>query len=82
MGKARCGVGAPQRALATFESTGRSEDVCVIGKRAFHELTDADKRERNYLVRDGSGFFLALNEYKTSAKFGPKQIKMDTYQKQ
>ena len=35
MGKARCGVGAPQRTLATFKSTGRSEEVRVIEKRVY-----------------------------------------------
>jgi hypothetical protein len=35
LGKARCGVGAPQRALATFKSTGRSEEVRVTKKRVY-----------------------------------------------
>jgi len=35
LGKARCGVGAPQRTLATFKSTGRSEEVRVIEKRVY-----------------------------------------------
>eukprot|EP01043_Picozoa_sp_COSAG02_P025817 COSAG02_NODE_1464_length_12487_cov_122.573297_6_plen_307_part_00 len=49
----------------------------VVSKREFNKLTVADKRERNYLVRDGNGFFLALNEYKTSAKYGEKLITME-----
>ena len=35
MGKARCVEGAPQRTLATFKSTGRSEEVRVIEKRVY-----------------------------------------------
>jgi integrase len=54
-------------------------DVKVVGKRAYRQLSDENKSETNYLVKhDTNKYFLVLNEYKTSKKYGEKQIELDT----
>lgn len=51
----------------------------VIGKRQYNKLTDADTKERNYLVRE-PGNVAVINEYKTSQKYGRKVIAIDNNQ--
>ena len=49
----------------------------LIGKREYNRLTDDDTRETNYVATNGSSFTLVINEYKTSQKYGRKEIPMD-----
>ena len=50
----------------------------VISKTSYNNLTDADKSGGNYLVRHSTNkYFLCLNEYKTSKKYGEKKIEID-----
>jgi len=46
----------------------------LIGKTQYNKLSDKQKEDTNYLVREKSKMFLVLNEYKTSAKYGEKKI--------
>lgn len=46
----------------------------LIGKTQYNRLSDKQKKDTNYLVREKSKMFLVLNEYKTSAKYGEKKI--------
>ena len=46
----------------------------LIGKTAYNKLSDKQKEDTNYLVREKSKMFLVLNEYKTSKKYGEKKI--------
>jgi hypothetical protein len=52
--------------------------VNVITKGVFGGLTLAEKKKHNYLVKHKTNkYFLVLNEYKTSAKYGEKRIELD-----
>lgn len=46
----------------------------LIGKTAYNNLSDKQKEDTNYLVKEKSKMFLVLNEYKTSKKYGEKKI--------
>jgi hypothetical protein len=46
----------------------------LIGKTQYNKLSDKDKEDTNYLVREKSKMFLVLNEYKTKSKYGQKNI--------
>ena len=52
-------------------------DMQVISLRELKKLSEADKRSQNFLVKDKNGFYLLLNEYKTSRKYGEKKIPID-----
>ena len=50
----------------------------IITKKQYNNLTDAEKSQSNYLVKHTSNkYFLVLNEYKTSKKYGEKKIEID-----
>jgi hypothetical protein len=46
----------------------------LIGKTAYNNLSDKEKEDTNFLVKEKSKMFLVLNEYKTSKKYGEKKI--------
>lgn len=46
----------------------------------YNKLTDSDTKSTNYLVRDSKGFTLAINEYKTSQRYGRKEIGIEDAQ--
>lgn len=46
----------------------------LIGKTSYNNLSDKQKEDTNYLVKEKSKMFLVLNEYKTSKKYGEKKI--------
>jgi len=46
----------------------------LIGKTAYNNLSDKQKEDTNYLVKEKSKMFLVLNEYKTKSKYGEKKI--------
>ena len=46
----------------------------LIGKTQYNKLSDKEKEDTNYLVREKSKMFLVLNEYKTKSKYGEKKI--------
>lgn len=46
----------------------------IISKTEYNKLSDKDKENNNYLVREKNSMFLVLNEYKTSKKYGEKKI--------
>jgi hypothetical protein len=46
----------------------------LIGKTQYNKLSDKDKEDTNYLVREKSKMFVVLNEYKTKSKYGEKKI--------
>ena len=54
-------------------------DVLVVGKKAFNNTTQEQRKEQNYLVTEKNGLkmTLVLNEYKTSKKYGEKRIEMN-----
>jgi integrase len=53
-------------------------EVKVITKKTYNNLTKAEKEQRNYVVKHNSNkYFLVLNEYKTSKKYGEKKIEID-----
>ena len=46
----------------------------LITKTQYNKLSDDQKKNTNYLVKEKSSMFMVLNEYKTSAKYGEKKI--------
>jgi integrase len=52
-------------------------DMRVISLRELKKLSEAEKREQNFLVREKNGFYLLLNEYKTRRKYGEKRIPIE-----
>ena len=53
-------------------------DTAVIGKTAYNKLSLQQKQSANYLVKHNTNkYFLVLNEYKTSKKYGEKRIEID-----
>lgn len=46
----------------------------LIGKTAYNNLSDKQKEDTNYLVKEKNKMFLVLNQYKTSSKYGEKKI--------
>ena len=52
-------------------------DMKVISVREHKKLTETEKRTQNFLVKDRNGFYLLLNEYKTSRKYGEKRIPIE-----
>ncbi len=46
----------------------------IISKTEYNNLTDKQKENENYLVKEKSKMFLVLNEYKTNKKYGEKKI--------
>ena len=49
----------------------------IITKTQYNRLKPEDKEEHNYLVRHKTNkYFLVLNEYKTSKKYGAKKIEI------
>lgn len=46
----------------------------LINKSSYNKLTEDDKKERNYLVKNKNSMFGVYNEYKTSKKYGEKKI--------
>lgn len=46
----------------------------LIGKTAYNNLSDKEKEDKNYLVKEKNKMFLVLNQYKTSSKYGEKKI--------
>ena len=51
--------------------------MVMITPKRYTKLTDDDKKEHNYLVKDGKGFTIIDNVYKTSKKYGEKKIAVD-----
>ena len=52
--------------------------VRVIGKKAYNALSLDDKKETNYLVKHKTNkYFIIINEYKTSKRYGEKKIEVD-----
>tara|TARA_Y100001972_G_scaffold33145_1_gene41170 strand:+ start:2293 stop:3279 length:987 start_codon:yes stop_codon:yes gene_type:complete len=46
----------------------------LISKTQYNKLTDSEKKENNYLVKEKNKMFGVYNEYKTSKKYGEKKI--------
>jgi hypothetical protein len=46
----------------------------LITKTGYNKLTEDQKKNTNYLVKEKSKMFFVLNEYKTSKKYGEKKI--------
>tara|TARA_R110000737_G_scaffold66601_1_gene94642 strand:- start:7930 stop:8919 length:990 start_codon:yes stop_codon:yes gene_type:complete len=46
----------------------------LISKSQYNKLTEEDKKNKNYLVKNKSSMFGVYNEYKTSKKYGEKKI--------
>ena len=46
----------------------------LITKTGYNKLTEDQKKNTNYLVKEKSKMFFVLNEYKTSKKYGEKTI--------
>ena len=54
-------------------------DVKVITKTEYNQLSEDQKKQDNFLVKhDTNKYFFVLNEYKTSKKYGEKNIEIDT----
>ena len=51
----------------------------VIGKWDYNKLSNQDTKDTNYLVVD-KGFTLVINEYKTSKRYGHKEIRIEDAQ--
>ena len=50
----------------------------MITKTDYNKLSGAQKKQGNYLVKhDTNKYFFVLNEYKTSKKYGEKNIEID-----
>ena len=50
----------------------------VISKKEYNNLTEEQKKKANFVVKHNSNkYFLVLNEYKTSKKYGEKNIEID-----
>ena len=50
----------------------------VISKTQYNNLTEEDKKKANYIVKHNTNrYFIVLNEYKTSKKYGEKKIEID-----
>ena len=56
-------------------------DLRVITSKEWKKMTEKEKTSHNYLVVAGgakkTGFEMILNQYKTSAKYGQRRIKID-----
>ena len=53
-------------------------DVKVITKTEYNKLQDEEKKGGNFLVKHSTNkYFFVLNEYKTSKKYGEKNIEID-----
>eukprot|EP01046_Picozoa_sp_COSAG06_P056645 COSAG06_NODE_10783_length_1617_cov_1.291173_3_plen_295_part_01 len=53
-------------------------DVRVITKTEYNKLSDEQKKAGNFLVKHNTNkYFFVLNEYKTSKKYGEKNIEID-----
>ena len=53
-------------------------DVRVITKTEYNALGEEEKKKGNYLVKHNTNkFFFVLNEYKTSKKYGEKNIEIE-----
>lgn len=48
-----------------------------ISKTNYNKLTEDDKKEGNFLVKNKNKLNMILNEYKTSKKYGEKNIQID-----
>ena len=49
----------------------------VISKTDYNALTEAQKKQANFVVKHNTNkYFLVLNEYKTSKKYGEKKIEI------
>ena len=46
----------------------------LISKTAYNKLSDEEKKNNNYLVKEKGKMFGVYNEYKTSKKYGEKKI--------
>jgi len=46
----------------------------IISKTAYNNLSNKEKENENYLVKEKNKMFLVLNEYKTNKKYGEKKI--------
>ena len=46
----------------------------LISKTQYNKLSDSEKKENNYLVKEKNKMFGVYNEYKTSKKYGEKKI--------
>lgn len=46
----------------------------LITKTQYNKLSDDQKKNTNYLVKEKSSMFMVLNEYKTAAKYGQKNL--------
>ena len=46
----------------------------LISKTAYNKLSDEEKKNNNYLVKEKNKMFGVYNEYKTSKKYGEKKI--------
>jgi integrase len=49
-----------------------------ISKTQYNKLTEDDKKQNNYLVKQKNMLSMILNVYKTSKKYGEKKIVMDS----
>ena len=50
----------------------------IITKKQYNQLTEEEKKKANFVVKHHSNrYFLLLNAYKTSAKYGEKKLELD-----
>ena len=48
----------------------------LITKTMYNKLSDEDKKNNNYLLKEKTGMTMIVNQYKTSAKYGEKRIQV------
>tara|TARA_R110000772_G_scaffold77461_2_gene166810 strand:+ start:423 stop:1403 length:981 start_codon:yes stop_codon:yes gene_type:complete len=48
----------------------------LLTRGQFNKLTDEDKKDHNYLVKEKSGFSAYYNDYKTESSYGEKKIEI------
>jgi len=48
----------------------------IIKKREYNKLSEAEKKETNYLVLEKNNMFFCLNDFKTSRKYSEKCIEL------
>jgi integrase len=48
----------------------------LITKTMYNKLSEEDKKNNNYLLKEKTGMTMIVNQYKTSAKYGEKRIEV------
>lgn len=50
--------------------------MLIVTKTEYKDMTEEEKEEMNFLVKNGSQMFFSFNDYKTADKYGTKEIKV------